>query len=61
MLKQTWKDAREAVDSQKTFSESKIAMYVSVATVAAIVAVGYMTYSTMGHMEEIKLILQGAS
>lgn len=61
MLKQTWKDAREAVDSQKPFSESKIAMYMGAATVIALVAVGYMSYTTMGHMEEIKIILEGAT
>ena len=60
MLKQTWKDAREAVDAQTAFNSNKIALYISAATVVAIVAVGYMSYSTMGHMEEIKLILQGA-
>ena len=60
MLKQTWKDAREAVDAQNAFNSNKIALYISAATVVAIVAVGYMSYSTMGHMEEIKLILQGA-
>ena len=60
MLKQTWKDAREAVDAQKAFNSNKIGMYICGAMVIALVAVGYMSYSTMGHMEEIKLILQGA-
>ena len=60
MLKQTWKDARQSIDEEKPFSQTKIAMYITAALVIGFVAVAYMTYSTMGSVEEIQMILEGA-
>jgi len=60
MLKQTWKDARQSIDEEKPFSQTKIAMYITAALVIGFIAVAYMTYSTMGSVEEIHMILEGA-
>jgi hypothetical protein len=61
MLRQTWKDAREQLDADKPFNQSKISLYLSVAIVIALCAVAYMSYNSMTIMQEIQLVLQGAA
>ena len=61
MLKQTWKDAREQLNEDKPFSQTKISLYVTVALVAVVGAVAYMSYTSMGIMEEIQILLEGAN
>ena len=61
MLKQTWKDAREQLNEDKPFSQTKISLYVTVALVAVVGAVAYMSYMSMGIMEEIQILLEGAN
>ena len=60
-LKQTWKDAREQLNEDKPFSQTKISLYVTVALVAVVGAVAYMSYTSMGIMEEIQILLEGAN
>lgn len=60
MLKQTWKDAREQLNEDKPFSQTKISLYITIALVIAVVAVAYMSWNTMGIMQEIQILLEGA-
>lgn len=60
MLKQTWKDARDSVSEAKPFSQTKISLYISIATLLGVVALGYTSYNLMNTMQQIQLLLEGA-
>ena len=60
MLKQTWKDAREQLNEDKPFSQTKISLYITIALVVAVGAVAYMSWNTMGILQDIQILLEGA-
>ena len=61
MLRQTWKDAREQLDADKPFNQSKLSFYLAGFVAVVLCGVAYMSYSSMSIMKEIQLLLQGAA
>lgn len=53
MLRSTWKDASDSINDNKTLGRNNWVLYLSIATLCAMLVLGYLSWTTLNSLNEI--------